>query len=223
MTNTTTTPANLDTVLHGNCVEVMRGLKSESVDFVLTDPPYVNRYTTRDGRAIRSDNFQWVKPAFAELYRVLKRDSFCSFFYGWSHIHKFAAAFTEAGFRPVGHLIFPKPYISGARFLRYQHECAYLLAKGEPKQPDQPIADVIPWTHYTGNKLHPSQKPLNVLRPLIKAFCPSQGVVLDPFAGSGSALVAALRLGCRCIGIEIDVQHHCTATMRVAGVTLLSA
>jgi hypothetical protein len=128
------------------------------VDFVLTDPPYINRYTTRDGRAIRNDNFQWIKPAFAELYRVLKRDSFCAFFYGWAHIHKFAAAFTEAGFRPIGHLIFPKPYTSGARFLRYQHECAYLLAKGEPKQPEYPIADVIQWTHYTGNKLHPGTR-----------------------------------------------------------------
>jgi DNA modification methylase len=109
-TLTTAAAANLDTVLHGNCVDVMRSLKSESVDFVLTDPSYINRYTTRDGRVICSGNFQWVKPAFAELYRVLKRDSFCAFFYGWAHIHKFAAAFTEAGFRPIGHLIFPKPY-----------------------------------------------------------------------------------------------------------------
>lgn len=222
-TLTTADAANLDTVLHGNCVDVMRSLKSESVDFVLTDPPYINRYTTRDGRAIRNDNFQWVKPAFAELYRVLKRDSFCAFFYGWAHIHKFTAAFTEAGFRPIGHLIFPKPYTSGARFLRYQHECAYLLAKGEPKEPEHPIADVIPWTHYTGNKLHPSQKPLNVLLPLIKAFCPSHGVVLDPFAGSGSALVAALRLGRQCIGIEIDQGHHRTAMMQLTAVKLLSA
>jgi adenine-specific DNA-methyltransferase len=102
---------------------------------------------------IRSDKFTWVKPAFAELYRVLKRDSFCVFFYGWAHIQKFTAAFAEAGFRPIGHMTFPKPYTSGARFLQYRHEFAYLLAKGEPKQPDHPIADVIAWTHYTGNKL----------------------------------------------------------------------
>ena len=63
---------------------------------------------------------------------------------------------------------FPKPYTSGTRFLRYQHKCAHLLAKGEPKEPEHPTADVIQWTHYTGNKLHPSQKPLNVLLPLIR-------------------------------------------------------
>jgi DNA modification methylase len=194
--------ANLNTVMHGNCVDIMSGMRSETVDFVLTDPPYVNRYATRDGRVIRSDNFTWVKPAFAELYRVLKRDSFCAFFYGWAHIHKFSIAFTDAGFRPIGHIVFPKPYTSGTRFLQYRHECAYVLAKGEPKEPEHPIADVIAWTHCTGNKLHPSQKPLQLLRPLIEAFCPPQGTVLDPFAGSGSALVAAKQLGRQCIGIE---------------------
>ena len=214
-TLTTANAANLNTVLQGDCVQIMRGMKSESVDFVLTDPPYVNRYIDREGREIRSGNFTWVKPAFAELYRVLKRDSVCIFFYGWAHIHKIAAAFTEAGFRPIGHIMFPKPYTSGVRFLRYQHECAYLLAKGEPQEPEHPIADVIQWTHYTGNKLHPSQKPLNVLLPLIKAFCPADGTVLDPFAGSGSSLVAARQLGRQFIGIELDEQHHRTATARL--------
>jgi DNA modification methylase len=222
-TFTASEPANLNTVMHGDCVEVMRRMQPASIDFVITDPPYINRYATRDGRVIRSDNFVWVKPAFAQLYRLLKRDSFCAFFYGWAHIHKFTAAFTEAGFRPVGHLTFPKPYRSGSRFLRYRHECAYLLAKGDPKEPLHPIDDVIQWSGYTGNKLHPSQKHLQVLLPLIKAFCPPQGVVLDPFAGSGSALVAAKELGRQCIGIEIDPQHHRTASMRLEQVTAIAA
>ena len=62
-TFTTAYAANLNTVLHGDCVEIMRGMTSETVDFVLTDPPYINRYATRDGRVIRNDNFVWVKPA----------------------------------------------------------------------------------------------------------------------------------------------------------------
>jgi site-specific DNA-methyltransferase (adenine-specific) len=190
-------------------------MKPETVDFVLTDPPYINRYVARDGRTIRSDNFTWVKPAFSEMYRVLKYNSFCAFFYGWAHIHKLAAAFTEAGFRPVGHITFPKRYVSGKRFLQYRHECAYVLAKGEPKEPEHPISDVIEWTAYTGNKLHPSQKPLQVLNPLITAFCPTSGIVLDPFAGSGSSLLAARQLGRQFIGIELDQQHHATATARL--------
>jgi DNA modification methylase len=112
---------------------------SESVDFVLTDPPYVHRYRSNDGRVIPNDRFKWLKPAFAELHRVLKPDSFCVCFYAWAHIDKFAVAFRQAGFRVVGHLTFPKRYTSGTRFLRYQHESAYLLAKGEPQPPCNPI------------------------------------------------------------------------------------
>src|SRR3546814_4951144 len=48
-----------------------------------------------------------------------------------------------AGFRIVGHLVFKKRYASSARFLRYQHEQAYLLAKGTPRLPQRPIPDVL--------------------------------------------------------------------------------
>ena len=47
---------------------------------------------------------------------------------------------------------------SSSRFLRYQHECAHLLAKGEPRYPENTIGDVIDWT-YSGNKLQPTQNP----------------------------------------------------------------
>ena len=76
---------------------------------------------------------------------------------------------------------------------------------------------------YTGNKLHPTQKPLAALKPLIEAFCPAAGVVLDPFAGSGSSLVAAQQLGRQFIGIELDEQHHRTATARLQEAQTLAA
>ena len=103
---------------------------------------------------------------------------------------KFFAAWTDAGFRPVGRFTFPKRYTSSERFVRYQHESAYLLAKARPRRPAMPVGDVIDWT-YSGNKIHPTQKPLSVLIPLIEAFSRKGGVVLDPFSGSGSSLVAA--------------------------------
>jgi adenine-specific DNA-methyltransferase len=93
-----------------------------------------------------------------------------------------------------------------------------LLAKGDVKPPTQPIPDVLDF-RYTGNTLHPTQKPIEALTPLIAAFCPPEGVVLDPFAGSGSTLVAAKQLGRRYIGFEIDAPHHRTATARLASAT----
>jgi site-specific DNA-methyltransferase (adenine-specific) len=149
------------------------------------------------------------------MHRLLKSTAFCVSFYGWNKADLFIDAWRSAGFRIVGHLVFRKQYPSSTRFLRYQHEQAYVLAKGDVQPPAQPIPDVIDFP-YTGNKLHPTQKPVGALKPLIGAFCPSGGIVLDPFAGSGSSLLAARQLGRSFVGIELDAQHHRTATARLA-------
>ena len=199
-----------NTVLQGDCIKVMRQLRSCSVDFVLTDPPYLAHYRSRDGRTVANDNdAAWLKPAFAEIFRVLCRDSFCVSFYGWHQADKFIAAWREAGFRLAGHLTFTKRYPSTERFLRYHHENAYLLAKGNPPQPSQRIPDVLEWK-YSGNRLHPTQKPLCVLSPLIQCFSRPGETVLDPFCGSGSTLLAAKVQNRRFIGIELD-ERYCDA------------
>jgi DNA modification methylase len=205
-----------NTVLHGDCISVLGSFAPNSIDFVLTDPPYLVRYQSRDGKRVRNDdNAAWLHPAFAQIHRVLKSGSYCVSFYGWNRVDRFFDAWNAAGFRVVGHLVFPKRYASGGKLLRYSHECAYLLAKGNVEPPAAPIADVIAWK-YTGNRLHPTQKPVNSLRPLIEAFCPTGGLVLDPFCGSGSTLVAAQGVDRDYLGIEIDAAHHKTAQNRLA-------
>jgi adenine-specific DNA-methyltransferase len=197
-----------DMVLLGDCVQIMRSIAPGCADFVLTDPPYLVRYCDRSGRRIANDaDASWLVPAFAEIFRVLRRDSFCVTFYSWSHADKFIAAWRAAGFHLGGHLTFTKPYASNERFLRYHHENAYLLTKGNPALPAVRIPDVLAW-NYSGNRLHPTQKPLGILTPLIESFSRLQDVVLDPFCGSGSTLLAAKLAGRRFLGIELD-EHYC--------------
>jgi site-specific DNA-methyltransferase (adenine-specific) len=206
-----------NTILHGDCLQLLPSLPAEGVDFILTDPPYITNYRSRDGRTVpNDDNDAWLKPAFAAMHRVLGQNRFCVSFYGWPQADKFIEAYKAAGFRLVGHLTFPKRYTSSSRFLRYQHECAHLLAKGFPPHPDYAIGDVIDWT-YSGNKLHPTQKPLSVLLPLIETFSRPGGLVLDPFAGSGSTLLAAKALGRAWLGIELDARYHEAASRRLSG------
>ncbi|CAM4001203.1 hypothetical protein SESI111939_11915 [Serratia silvae] len=81
----------------------------------------------------------------------------------------FMVAWKQAGFRVVGHMVFTKPYASKSAFVGYQHECAYILAKGRPALPAQPRSDVQPW-EYTGNRHHPTEKPVSILQPLIESF-----------------------------------------------------
>ncbi len=146
-----------NTVIHADCLRFLPQLPAASVNFTLTDPPYLVGYKPRDGRTMANDGSDaWLKPAFAEIYRVLEPDSFCASFYGWPHADRFLMAFRAAGFRPVGHFSFPKRYTSSVGHVRCRHECAYLLAKGNPRHPQYPLGDVIDWTDYTGNTLHPT-------------------------------------------------------------------
>ena len=75
---------------------------------------------------------------------------------------------------------------------------------------------MLPWA-YTGNRLHPTQKPVEALQPIIAALTRPGDIVLDPFAGSGSTLVAAQLLGRGYVGIELDAGHVRTARRRLAG------
>lgn len=202
-------------ILHGDCVTVMAALPAASIDLVLTDPPYGCNYRDRAGRRVANDNrTDWLEPAFAQVARVMKPDSLCVSFYGWHVVDQFMAAWRAAGLRPVAHLVFPKRYASRTGTFEARHEQAYVLAKGHPKVPS-PIADVLPWA-YTGNKLHPTQKPLEALSPIIAALTRPGDIVLDPFAGSGSTLVAAQLLGRGYVGIELDAGHVQTARRRLA-------
>nr|WP_290915045.1 DNA methyltransferase [Hyphomonas sp. 34-62-18] len=204
-------------ILQGDCIDLMRALPAGSADFILTDPPYIARFRDRQGRTVANDdNGRWLVPAVREMHRVLKPGGFCVSFYGWSHVDRFVQAWRGAGFRIVGHIVFRKRYASSTRFLSYEHEQAYLLAKGDVCPPEKPIPDVIDFP-YTGNRLHPTQKPVRALMPLIECFSKPGELVLDPFCGSGSTLVAARNLGRDWLGCELSAEHHATATQRLSG------
>ena len=163
----------INSVLLSDCIALMRGLDAESVDFILTDPPYLVNYRDRSGRSIAGDdNDRWLQPAFAEMYRVLKDESFCVSFYGWNKIDLFMAAWRAAGLRVVGHIVFRKAHASSVRFMRYQHEQAYLLAKGDVAPPLDPLSDVMDFP-YSRNRLHPIES--SITRRAIVGF-PNGGI-----------------------------------------------
>jgi adenine-specific DNA-methyltransferase len=209
--------AFVNRIITGECLAVMQEMPDASVDCVVTDPPYLANYTSRDGRGFRNDNpndTSWLGPTYREIFRVLKPDRFCVSFYGFPKAEAFLAAWRQAGFDPIGHLVWVKPYASSEKFVRYFHEQAYLLAKGRPRKPRLRLPDVLEW-RYTGNELHPSQKPVMAILPLIMAYSEKGDIVLDPFAGSGTTAVAAQELGRRYIGIELDPVYAANANERL--------
>ena len=206
-------------IYHGDCLNILPTLDAECVDFVLTDPPYLVGYTGRwdaDRKAIVGDaDSSWLAPSFSEIFRVMKRDTFCVSFYGWPHADLFVGSWKEIGFRLVSHLAFVKNVWGLGRFTRGQHETGYLLAKGTPAIPACPISDTIEWER-EHDAFHPNQKPVSALHPLIAAYAPEHGIVLDPFMGSGSSLRAAKDFGLAAIGIEIEERYCRYAANRMA-------
>ncbi|WHG82341.1 DNA methylase [Escherichia coli] len=200
----------------GNCIDVMARIPDNAIDFILTDPPYLVGFRDRSGRTIAGDKTdEWLQPACNEMYRVLKKDALMVSFYGWNRVDRFMAAWKNAGFSVVGHLVFTKTYTSKRRICGLSPRMRLHPGKRGPALPQKPLPDVLGWK-YSGNRHHPTEKPVTSLQPLIESFTHPNAIVLDPFAGSGSTCVAALQSRRRYIGIELLEQYHRAGQQRLA-------
>ncbi len=205
-------------ILCGDAAVILSQYADRCVDLVVTDPPYLCNYKDRDGRTLANDdNPDAVLGVFDEVYRVLKPNSYCISFYGWNAIAEFSNAWANVGLKTIGHIVWPKRYASRSGHTQYRHESAFVLAKGWPPKPQNPISDVQEW-EYSGNKRHPTEKAVSVIAPLIRGFSKPGDLVLDPFLGSGSTAVAAALNGRNYLGIELDKRYCYVARSRLEGV-----
>lgn len=95
----------------------------------------------------------------------------------------------------------------------------YVSTDGGPRL----MRSVIQARSTHGHAIHPTQKPIGILDPLIRYACPEGGLVVDPFAGSGSTLDAARQSGRRAIGIEANEEYAERAARRLSALTLPAA
>lgn len=205
-------------IIHGEASAQLAQMPDHCVDLIITDPPYLVGYRDRYGRTIANDqNPDGVLPAFPQMARILRDDRYMILFCGWCAIDQFSAAWTHAGFRTVGQIFWRKNYTSSAWHTECNHESAWLLAKGNPARPLAPISDVREWV-YSGNRNHPTEKAVDILTPLVRAYSNPGDVVLDPFSGSGSTSVAAALNDRRYLGIELNEAYCEHSRHRIAGV-----
>jgi site-specific DNA-methyltransferase (adenine-specific) len=204
-------------IIHGEAAAQLSQMPNQCIDLIITDPPYLVGYRDRFGRTVANDqNPDGVLPAFPEMARVLRDNRYMILFCGWRAIDQFSAAWTQAGLRAVGQIFWSKNYTSSTWHTECRHESAWLLAKGFPAKPADPISDVQEWS-YTGNRAHPTEKSVDILAPLVRAYSKPGDVVLDPFSGSGSTSVAAALNGRRYIEIELEESYCQYARHRLAG------
>ena len=214
---------DLVTIYQGDSLDILPTLRGSSVDLIVTDPPYVigavsagNMATKAGGWGDMMNSSRWFRDWYAMCRRVLKQDGAMWTFSNWRSLPVVMKAAFDAEWSLASVLVWHKDWIGpgGSVGLRPAYEMVALLAGPDFSIEDRGIPDV--WTHKWASfkpSGHPAEKPVELLSRLIDESMRGPGLVVDPFAGSGSSLVAAKTLGHRAIGIEAD-ERWCEVAAR---------
>lgn len=215
-------------LLQGDCLELMKKIPNESIDLIVTDPPYT---MTKKGKSCRPnwmpnnmgdnvfhgnlpDSSKWIK----ECYRVLKSKTHFYTFCNTNDISNYLDTAKNAGFKLHNILVMKKDTGMPNRWYLKNTELILFFRKGKAK----PINDLTSrdWfevkmpTQKTG-KLHITQKPLQLIQKIITNSTVPNEIVLDPFMGSGTTGVACLNTNRAFIGMELDEKYFEIAKNRI--------
>ena len=211
-------------LINGDCLIEMKKLETASFDAIVTDPPYgiqFHYHNSKDVAASPEEYGDWIKDVLIECNRVAKPGAFMAFWqsqtylkYLWDwfgeNIHIYVAAKNFVQLRPSA--------------INYGWDPIVIWYKeGKPLKPETQERSVDFFVSNTSSNLrnrglekgHPCPKSIEQLQILIDNFVISNGIVLDPFMGSGSTGVACANVGRHFNGIEIDKQYFDLASMRI--------
>ena len=213
------------TLLHGDCLELMRDIPDGSVDLVLCDPPYGIDYQSmrRKDKAKRNPKIAGDgKPflfAIPQLKALVRKSGGVLTFTRWDVQQAFIDSMQQNGM-PVKSIIIWDKVGHGMGDLRRAFGSRYESILWSPmadfhfsgKRP----TDIIRCPRVGTNQLmHPNQKPVELLEELIRMTTQPRGTVIDYCMGSGSTGVACVNTGRRFIGIELDDHYFETAQQRI--------
>lgn len=204
----------------GDSVELIKKVKSGSVDLVLTDPPYGDGigYGRFDKEIANNEDEGINYKILPELYRVLKQDSVCYLFTNWKFsgpIQDFIKKQTSFTIRMQ--LVIVKNNFGMGYGFRNQYELCLVLEKGKVEYIRADVSNVLHMEHINHNaKSHPHEKGTRLLELLITHASKPGDLVFDCFVGSGSTMLAARNTGRNYLGIELDPAYHAYAVERLA-------
>ena len=224
----------LDVIYNRNCLEGLKELPNESIDLIVTDPPY--RITSRgncgnaggmfkddltlQGKIFNNNDID-IEDYLPEFYRVLKQDTHCYIMCNNTNLIHFLKVIDDSEFHFVKNLIWDKQNKIMGTFYMSCFEYIIMLRKGGQRPINEcGTSDILTVPNIKdkdsrGNNIHDSQKPVHLMEVLIRNSSNPSEIVLDPFAGSGSTLVAARKLNRHYIGYEIDGEYYNVITKRL--------
>jgi site-specific DNA-methyltransferase (adenine-specific) len=220
-----------------DCLEGLKNVPDKSVDLIVTDPPYFlsmgHAGSSTNARTVKSDALNsnrcfndlaictpFYKQLFSEYRRVLKDDGSFYFFTDWrGYAYYFQLINAEL---PVRNLIVWDKKAGPGSFYSFAHE---FIIFGTYKSKTKGGVGSNVWRlpafssgakKTDGEKVHPTQKTVEIMAKMIEDSSEPGAVVLDTFMGSGTTAVACLKTGRSFIGFELDEKYHAIAQQRIA-------
>ncbi|MBR3565958.1 MAG: site-specific DNA-methyltransferase [Paludibacteraceae bacterium] len=223
-----------NTIINTDALVALRQLPNESIDCVVTDCPYLiahrstieptlggilqggggnqRKEAVRSGKMFEHNDIKFSE-WLPEVYRVLKKGTHCYIMINSRNIKELQQEAEKAGFVFQNLLVWNKSNSGGTPNKYYMQKCEFILLLS--KRPARNINDMgtpnllsVPNIIGKGEGHHPTEKPIELLKIMIRNSTNVGDIVLDPFAGSGSTLVAAKQLERQYIGYEIDEKYY---------------
>lgn len=230
-------------LFYGDGVEGAAQLSDKSVDLLLTDPPYSisDAYTCEKQipRRLRADGGDFIMPkgdfgawdkdfspkAWTDVV-LSKVGGWAVIFCAQAQIGDYVDILRSHGFNAVGTIVWHKtnPVPFNTRFKPVNAWEAGVIGKrpGTKFNGNGTVHNVFTYKSPSPqHRIHPTQKPLGLFRELTQLFSQAGDLVLDPFAGSATAVYAASELGRKVIAFENNESHYLAAKERVSTVQLL--
>ena len=190
-----------------------RLMEGEKANLVLSDPPYNVNVEETAGK-IKNDNmdsesfYKFLFAAFVNMEQNMEQDASIYIFHADSEGLNFRKAFHDAGFYLSGCCIWKKnSLVLGRSPYQWQHEpCLFGWKVGGKHNwySDRKQTTIWEYDRPRASKDHPTMKPVGLMAYPIQNSCMSNCIVLDPFLGSGSTLIACEQTNRICYGIELD-------------------
>ena len=218
-------------LVNGNAIDFMKTLEDESVDLIITDPPYkitakgcagnsggmMRTKLTMQGKVFKHND---IKPIeyFPEFYRLLKDGSHCYVMTNHVNLQEMLNVAIECGFHFIKSLIWNK--IMGLYYMS-QFEYILFFRKGRGKKINKcGTADILNIPNKKtkgedGKNIHDTEKPVELMKILIENSSQEGELVLDPFIGVGAVGMACKELNRNCIGVELDENYYNIAYNRI--------
>ena len=224
----------MNKIINENAIEFMKALGNESIDLIVTDPPYkvtargnagnsggmMKKKLSMQGKIFKHND---IKPIdyIPEFYRLLKDGSHCYIMTNHVNLQEMLNVATECGFHFIKSLVWNKGNKIMGRFYMSQFEYILFFRKGKGKKINKcGTADILNVPNKktkdeNGKNLHDTEKPVELMKILVENSSQVGELVLDPFVGVGATAIACKELDRQYIGVELDEHYYNIAVNRI--------